>query len=178
MKPSKYLNRFQNMSARYKEDYQLIGDCILVEKIPQEERKTQAGIIVRAGMNERAKDTMSTDVPSFYYVLAVGEGYYKEDTQESVPLNVKPGDIILVGNHSVRLFSDLDIQDYQSYDIGITRETEATLIFRGQEAYSRVFGALNPTIEQQVQAGILVIASPQATNHTVSHWPSHSLREY
>lgn len=139
MKPSKYLSRFHEIP-----DLSLIGDCLLVERVAVEERKTASGLILNAGRGESSRSQVSSDLPTFVHVLAVGKGYYDDDTKEDVPLDVKPGDIILVGNHSVRWFSDMDISDYTQYEIGLTREQEITLKFSGKEDYDRTFAQLAP----------------------------------
>lgn len=148
MQSSKYLERFRSLSP---EAYELVGDCLLVEKIPIAERKTKSGLILEAGRGERARETTSSDVPTFVHVVAVGKGYYDDETKQDVPLNVSVGDIILIGAHSVRWFSDMDISDYQAYEIGLTREQEIKLRFSGQAAYERAFADLSKSPEEKVE---------------------------
>ena len=84
-------------------------------------------------------------------VIGVGSGYYDEDTKASVPLNVKPGDIGLVGAVSTKWFSDLPIGDYKPYEIGLSREEEIKWLFKGSEGYKRAFEILNSGVGAKVE---------------------------
>lgn len=153
MEPSKYLQRFQSMASDAKDVFQLIGDYILVEKIPVREKKTAGGIILSLEDNNRQKNSLAQDLPTLIRVILVGEGYYDDETKSSVPLNVKPGDIGLVGALSTKWFSDLEIADYKPYEIGLSREEEIKWLFRGQEGYERAIGLLNSGITAKVEGG-------------------------
>jgi co-chaperonin GroES (HSP10) len=153
MEKSKYLDRFQLMAKEAKEAFQLIGDYILVEKIPVKEKKTAGGIILSLEDNGRQKNSLAQDLPTLVRVILVGEGYYDDETKSPIELNVKPGDIGLVGALSTKWFSDLEISDYKPYEIGLTREEEIKFLFRGQEGYERAFGLLNQGVKTQVEGG-------------------------
>lgn len=146
MQPSKYLERFKRLPP---DVFVLIGDLVLVERVPFEERKSAGGLILNAGQGEKARSTVKADLPHFVHVLAVGKGYYDEEKGD-VPLDVKQGDIVLVAPESVRWFSDLEIPDYQQYEIGLIREQEVNLRFAGKEAFDKAFGYLAPRTEPQV----------------------------
>lgn len=151
MQQSKYLARFQTLPT---EAMTLIGDSLLVERVPIEEKRTSSGLIKSADFGaNHARNSIKTDLPVFVHVVAVGSGYYDDETKEPVPLDVKVGDIVLVGSHSVNWFSDMDIPDYQAYEIGLTREQEIKLKFSGKEAYERAFAYLAPRTETQVEGG-------------------------
>lgn len=150
MEASKYLKRFEKLVAEGAQTFQLIGDYILVERIHIKEKKTAGGIILSLEDNGKQKNTLSQDLPTLVRVIAVGEGYYDDENKSSVPLNVRPGDICLVGSVSTKWFSDLDIADYKPYEIGLSRDEEIKMLFKGQEGYERAFGLLNSGIEAQV----------------------------
>lgn len=153
MEPSKYLERFKKFAAEGKEHFQLIGDGLLVEQIPMKEKKTASGLIVNVEGHGKFKNTLAADAPVFVHVVAVGEGYYDEEGGKDVPLNVKVGDIALVGAVSVKWFSMMDIEDYQPYEIGLCREAEIKCIFRGKESYDRALALLAPATEKKVEEG-------------------------
>lgn len=148
MKPSQYLKPFQDLVQTSKSSYQLIGDCILVERVPVEEQKTASGLILPVEIKGLV-NTLASSAPIFVHVLSVGEGYFDEDGKD-IPLNCKPGDIGLVGLASVQWFSVFDIKGYKAYDIGLTRESEIKMLFKGQDGYDEAFGALNRGIESQM----------------------------
>lgn len=139
MKPSKYLEAFKQAS---REDYQLTGSFIIVERIPVEEIKRASGLVMPIGAATQV-NSVAANMPTFVHVLAVGEGYYDDVTKESIPLNTAPGDIILVGQNSVKWFPVLEIDNYQPFEVGLTDESEAQLKFKGIEAYQRFIGSLN-----------------------------------
>lgn len=151
MDKSKYLDRFQSLASEGRALFQLIGDHILVERIAIKEKKTQSGIILGFDDNGKQKNSLAADLPIFVRVIMVGEGYYDEETKASVPLNVRPGDIGLVGALSTKWFSDLDIGDYKPHEIGLTREEEIKFKFSGQAGYEEAFRLLNQNASAQVE---------------------------
>ncbi len=145
---SNYLDQFKAMASESGEAYELYGDCLLVEKIKEAERKI--GSIILATANGRT-DSFGADKPHFVRVLAVGKGYYNEETSQDVPLNVEPGDIILIGPLSVKYFSMFgSLEAYEPDSIGITRESEIQLRFKGEEGYGQVFATLNRHAKKKV----------------------------
>lgn len=151
MNSSRYLDQFKAMSEEAKDAYELYGDCLLVEKLKEPERKI--GSIILATANGRT-DTFGQDRPHFVRVLAIGKGFYDDKTGEDVALSVIPGDIILVGPMAVKYFSMFgDLGAYEPDSIGITRESEIQLRFKGEEGYGQVFGTLNKHAKTKVAEG-------------------------
>lgn len=141
MKPSRYLQAFKSLELS--DSHQLIGDTLLVERIPIEEKKTASGLIMSTTTGTKQVGSINADLPIFVHVVAVGKGHYDPETGEDIPLGINAGDIILVGGNSVRWFSMMDIDGYQPYDIGLSRESEMQLRFKGLEAYNSYFATLN-----------------------------------
>lgn len=150
MKPSPYPKAFEKL-AECREAFELIGDCILVEEIEDDEFRTQGGLIIASGTKQI--NGVEADKPTFARVLWVGEGYYDDDSGKSIPLNVEPGDVILVGRHSIKRFSVFGSILYSGTRIGLTRESEIQLRFKGEAGYDRFFGTLNSAIKAQMEQG-------------------------
>lgn len=151
MRSSKYLERFSSLKGEASDAFILIGDYLLVEQITLEEKKTTSGLILNHGSSMGThRNSTEADLPVFVYVLAVGSGYYDEETNEPVDNTVSPGDICLVGRNSVRWFSDLEVMDYMPYEVGLTREAEIQLVFKGKEGYQKVINCLNSGIKKEV----------------------------
>ena len=148
---SKYLDRFNLLAKEGASTFELIGDHILVERIPIVEKRTAGGLILSLESNGNQKNSLGADLPIMVIVIGVGSGYYDEDTKASVPLNVKPGDIGLVGAVSTKWFSDLPIGDYKPYEIGLSREEEIKWLFKGSEGYKRAFEILNSGVGAKVE---------------------------
>jgi co-chaperonin GroES (HSP10) len=135
---SKYLSAFKAMKEQLSPQYELIGDCILVEELPKEEVKTKSGLILESG-GARKVDGLDMNKPLFVRVLAVGEGYYDETTGNEIPLNVQVGDIILVGRIGVNFFSTFcGLVSETGNQIGLSRESEIRMRFKGEEGYQAV----------------------------------------
>lgn len=100
---SKFLSRFLRAAPNRKGV--LIGDRILVEVIEEDLRKTKGGIIIAESEHARAEFVMlKTKVG---VVLEVGEGYYNAETNEHVPLTVKPGNVVWISENGIRFCTTL-----------------------------------------------------------------------
>lgn len=146
---SKYLERFNQVEKQCGDLHELIGDCIYVEEIPEEEVKTKSGLILSTavtGINE----IMTDQRPKMVLVLAVGKGFYNEETGEDVPLGVAPGDIIIVSALSVEWFNIFGgMVCEKDHRIGLTRESEIRHRFKGVDSYEQIFKILRGDGEQR-----------------------------
>lgn len=107
----------------------IIGDILLVEKLPNEEATTKTGIILTADKNQR--DGLMTHQPVFVRVISVGAGYTDAE------MDTKEGDILLVGDNSTRWFSTFAGLPSSNKQLGIVRESETQIRFSGTEAFER-----------------------------------------
>ena len=149
MNESKYLKAFQRLEEA-KMAFDIPGDGILVENIKEEEVKTKSGLVISSASGYKIADQIAANLPKFVHVLAKGKGYYNDETGDDVPLSVNPGDIILVGQASVRWFGSLPIDGYEPFSIGVTLESEAQIKFQGIEKYRETFRILNQPAEIEV----------------------------
>lgn len=154
LKESKYLKAFSQTNPA---DIEIIGDILLIELIPDTEMTTKSGIILSAGLDKNQINGLSADKPQFARVLMAGAGYYDDSASDSikeVPLDTKPGDIVLVGRTSIKPFSVFGglISNGQA-QVGLCREGDVQIRFRGDDAYNRFFGALNRAAESEARPG-------------------------
>lgn len=153
---SKYLDAFKVAVADAGDSFQLIGDCLLVEILPEAEMKTTSGILISQG-SDRQINGFSADRPCFVRVLAVGAGYYDdgkmdEGEPKSIPLDSAPGDILLVGKTSVKYLSTFgNILSYGKNQIGLCRDSDVQIRFKGQEGHDRFFGTLDKAAKGEVE---------------------------
>lgn len=138
-----YLPAFKKLKKEGKDLYQLVGSALLVEKYEEPEVKSKGGIIMADGGT--ARENLGDAKTTWVRVLAVGEGYYDHETGKDIPIDVKPGDICLVGRISCQWFSRFGAVDGYSITqpIGITREEEIRLRLKGPKSYDKVFALLN-----------------------------------
>jgi hypothetical protein len=161
---SKYLETFKNAQIAGKKDYALTGDCLLVELMPEEEKKTKSGLIMTSMPESHKELTQGVGRPVFCHVLMVGDGYYKpcpecgdftgmrsanyecptckNEGVISPEMEVNPGDVILVGELSVAWFKTFGTLVSSGTMVGITRASEIKMIFEGYDGYRRFFSAL------------------------------------
>lgn len=148
MQKSKYLERFKRAKEAgvFGKDVILTGSFILVEKIPQEEVKTKSGLVLTTSGNTNNVNSISANLPTLVYVLAVGAGHVDEEGND-VPLDVAPGDILMVGSNSVKWLPVLEIDGYQPFEIGLSTENETQIKIAGNDGYDRFIAALNSGAE-------------------------------
>lgn len=148
---SLYLEWFNTNSARIKEQTNLIGDLILVERIKMPEMKTAGGIVLVDKAYSQI-NAMTSDRPVFYRVLLTGAGFYDDETGKDVPLEVEPGDIIQTGNISVRVYSSFPLLEaYEADTIGITRESDIHWRFKGEASFTGLLSDFNRAIKEKIQ---------------------------
>lgn len=124
--------------------FELMGDILLVREIPPKEHKTKSGLILATTGNKQV-DGIEANRPCWVEVLKLGAGYFdeNEDDGSAIPLDSKPGDIILVGKLSVKWLSTLgDITSTPENNLGLVREGEIQGRFRGQEVHDKYFEVL------------------------------------
>lgn len=118
-----------------------MGDILLVREIPAQEQKTKGGLYIPT-MQLKQVDGLEANRPCWVQVLKVGAGYFDEG-EDHVPLDTKPGDIILVGKLSVKWLSTLGpLTSTPENNLGIVRETEIQGRFRGQDVHDTYFRVL------------------------------------
>lgn len=131
------------MAEQCKGAFTLNGDAILVEDVPQPEAKTKSGIVLSAGLKGQI-DGVEMNKPLLVRVLLVGEGFYDDTNPEkAIPVDLSPGDIILIGKHDVAWFSTFGpIVTHREIRVGITRESAVKLRFKGGAGYDAVYDVL------------------------------------
>ena len=104
-----------------------------------------------AAHKSNLRGTVSEDYSIFVRVVAVGNGYYDPETGKDIPLEARPGQIVLVGVASVKWFTsfgDMTIKG-EGKQIGITHNSEVRFRFKDDSAYEKGFRILNETLENQ-----------------------------
>jgi co-chaperonin GroES (HSP10) len=151
---SRYLPYFKEYGPKLSETMEVSGDILLVERMKFPETKTASGLILATdSAAARTMNGIGADKPGFYRVLHVGAGFVGEDGAD-VPLDVKPGDVILIGAVSVKLFSMFPLLEaYEPDSIGITRETDIQIRFHGEDNFIEFLKSFNESTKAQMVAG-------------------------
>ena len=134
MLQSLFLDYVQRNHSEITNNLNLIGDILLVEKIKFPEKRV--GGIILASPSKNLLNTMTADEPNFYRVLLTGKGFYDDETKQDVPLECSPGDVILTGAVSVRMFSSFPMMELAESDVlGIARFGDVLWHWKGVESF-------------------------------------------
>ncbi len=136
---SKYLERFQKLEAN---DLPLRGNRILIEVLPKEEIK-QGSIIVASNLDDHRSSTEQNRA-DLGVVLAVGSGYFDDETGGDVAMDIQPGNVVLVSRMGLKLYSQFPgISGYTKETIALTRDNEIHCAWASLEAYQAYREKLN-----------------------------------
>lgn len=139
MTKSKYLKQFEAAAGHIR----LRGNRILVEPLPKEEIRTAGGLIMAAPETDH-RSTLEQNRASLAVVLAVGEGYYNEDTGADVPMDIKVGNIVLINAYGMRPYSSFpSLRDYKQDGIAMIRDSDVNAVWENDEAFKLYAEKLN-----------------------------------
>lgn len=163
MTPS-FLPAFDRLRNTCPDKFELVGDCLIVEVLPHSvQTKEVKGAdgrpvhLVLASGERKQIDGLEMNLPIFCRVLAVGNGFYDEskdeESERQVDLDVKPGDIVLVGPMAIKRLSAFGpLVSTSDRQLAITRESEIQLRFVGEDGYAQCAEALRETIAEPKSA--------------------------
>jgi co-chaperonin GroES (HSP10) len=132
---SKYEADFKRLRDSGKKLIVLRGNVILIEIFEQEEIKSKGGIVLAKydGQRMQASDFKA----HMGIVLAIGEGYYDEDTGvATVPLDIQPGMIVMVPQIDVQYLSTFPgLKDYTQNKLALTLESNVKVYSPSVDAF-------------------------------------------
>lgn len=133
-----YTEAYKTASQHFK----LTGNKLLVERIDLGEAKTKSGLIIADGQNIRAD--LRLQKAHIGYVLAVGEGYFDAETKALLPLDVKPGNVVVLNSLGVQYYSTVPgAAGYTANKVGLTTEGDVQMCFESVEAFKAYSEALS-----------------------------------
>jgi len=139
---SRYLDRFKKWNDM--SGLELAGDQLIVEAI-ETEVKTASGIIV-ATPKDHVQKNFTVAKPIWVRILYTGKGYYDPESGKDIPLDTKAGDICMVSPSSVVWLSAFGgMMDLVPETLGMSKETEIKLRFRGDDVFQEAYRILNGT---------------------------------
>lgn len=142
---SKYLSQFD----RVKNDYKLQGNRLLVEQLPKEEIKSAGGLILAATQSDH-RSTLDQNRACLAIVLAVGKGYYSEETGEDVAIGIEVGNIVLISTYGLRSYSTFPgVVDYVHDTVALIRDSDVTQVWTSFEDYNAFKGLLADGAEKE-----------------------------
>jgi co-chaperonin GroES (HSP10) len=140
---SLYLEAFKRAEGTFK----LYGSKILIERLDTGEVKTKSGLIIAESSSVRSD--LRLQKPHVAMVLAVGSGYFDSETKEYTPLEVKPGNIVVVSSIGAQYYSLLPgLSDYSANKVGLTTEGDVQIIFESIEEFNKYEDLLSNNTNQ------------------------------
>jgi len=135
---SEFLNKFKKAADKFN----LYGSKILVERVELGEVTTKGGIILaHSGAREQQ---FKSQMPLIAVVLATGKGYFDADSKSYEPLEVRPGNVIMLNSMGVQFFSTLPgSMNYNNQKIGLTTESDIQMIFESMEQFEEYAKVIN-----------------------------------
>jgi len=154
MLESKYLTQFQRLQTEGAELFELRGNRLLVEMLPEEEIKTASGLVMAKDVRQVRGSSIAQNEATVALVIYVGKGYYDDSTGEEVPLDVKPGDIILTSAMGLKYYSTFPgLQGYTQNSLALTTDDNIHAVIPGFVAYEKIKGLLNAPQAAEVANG-------------------------
>ena len=138
---SKYLSKFKKLPAGA---FPLRSNRVLFEMLPREEFKTAGGLIMNGSLSDH-KTSTEMNRGNLAIVLAVGDGYWDGDEQKLVPLEVEPGNVVMIGaQFGLQKISQLPgLAEYTEEKIAVGTEGDIMAAWPNVEAYLAYREALN-----------------------------------
>lgn len=100
---AQFENEFKALRDLGTSKFSLRGPTILVEVMPAEELKTASGLIIPAPKQQG--DSVNAHKLEHGIVLMVGQGTWDDDKREHVPLDILPGQVVVMPQYSQQVIS-------------------------------------------------------------------------
>lgn len=134
---SKYLKQFESASGSIR----LRGNRILVEVLPPEELKSAGGLLLAAPDSDH-RSSLENNRASLAIVLVTGEGY--DDDGTDVPLDIKPGNVVLINAYGLRPYTNFPaLSNYKRDEIALLRDSDVNCVWESVEAFQIYAEKLN-----------------------------------
>lgn len=136
----RYKEAFERIREIKDKTYVLRGDQVIVEVIEREVR-SKGGLVI-AQVTNQAHGHAKENEGLIGYVLDVGAGFYDEETGETVALDTKVGDIVLLPKYALSHYSTFPgIVEPTNNKVAMCKDSEIRLTFSGADALKAVTDA-------------------------------------
>lgn len=126
--------------------FTLRGTQILVEITPMEEMKTKSGLYIATNSDHKGGSSVNANKLEYGTVLMVGQGTWDDDQREYVPLDVKPGQIIILPQYSHQPISTWPtLQRPLTNKISLVSANSILGFFNSSEDFDKAKAVMNDT---------------------------------
>lgn len=134
--------QFQGEVERIKScGFQLRGSAILAELLPEQELKTKGGLIIATDSDQRKGNSVNAHKLEIAVVLDTGPGDYDPDTRSYDPLDIKPGNVLILNQYAHQPVSKLPgITIPLSNKLVLVPPTGVLAIYPDMAAYQKALG--------------------------------------
>lgn len=144
---SKYLAQF----SKAREHLRLRGNRLLVEVLPKEEIKTKGGLVIASSLSDHRTNT-DMNRADVAVVLAVGEGYYDDDTGADVAMDIKVGNVVLISRYGLRTYSSFPgVTNFVADTIALCRDNDINAVWEDAAAFEAYRQAMEVPSDAQTE---------------------------
>lgn len=138
---------FEALRTLGSDKFTLRGPTILVEMLQQEELKTKGGLIISTPSDHKM-GSVNAHKLEYGVVLLVGQGTWDELKREYVPLDVKPGQIVVMPQYSQQVLSTFPgLQRPLQNKLALVSAQSILGLYRDGEAFEEAKKAINARVE-------------------------------
>lgn len=135
-----YLNKFDKVRSS-KDLFRLNGGRVIIQVMPQEELRTAGGLHLVD--TSQAKSDVVMNKALLGVVVLIGEGYVDENG-EDVPVDVKPGNVVMFNEVAARYYSSFPgIKGYLKNSLAMISDSDIQMVFPSLNAYSEFSSLVN-----------------------------------
>lgn len=141
---SRYFNQFNRLNTEGKKLFTMRGNTILVEVLEEHLERVSEGGIIFAADAEQITGTTKEKTGEVGLVLLVGEGYYDEKSSDTIPLDLKPGNVVLLPRYSLSYYSFFPgLATFTKDKLAMCSEDEIRFVYQDLQAYEEAKKLLN-----------------------------------
>lgn len=136
-----YLEKFGSARGR-KDLFRLNGGRVIVEILDEGEIKTKGGLFVPESSHARSDVVMNKAVVA--QVVLIGEGYFDPDTGKESPIDLEPGEVVVVNEMGLRFYSKFPgLDHYAQNSLAMMTEDDVQMRFPSLAAYTEFKALVN-----------------------------------
>lgn len=134
-----YTQQIRQAAEAVGEGFEIIGDNLLVQVLDHADPVTKSGLVMATPDNHKRKSFTERSY-MWCEVILTGAGYYDETTKETVEVDNKVGNVVLVNPQSIAAFTNFgSIMDGR---IAQVRDTDVAMRFTNLAAAEKFFSVM------------------------------------
>jgi co-chaperonin GroES (HSP10) len=139
-----FTSEFNRLAELGSSTFVLRGSALIVEILPDEEIKTRGGIVIATDSRHTGGNSVEAHKLKVGRVLMSGLGYWDEEKKDYIPLDVKPGAVVILPQYSTQFISTFPgIQRPTGNRLAIIKESDLLAYYPSDDAFQTAKAKLN-----------------------------------